>query len=195
MNEPEQWLRLLNTRQSDDPNLLNRIIEQATLLSSVCHPLDSSLEDESAPLSTAERLVELVKLEGKGFDPSVSLAALCVLQRVYKTAAFELGARLIADMIIGKEPEEKLHKRWADLFEAGAYWQPLVRGNWYNICDQAAQLIKEWANSEGAEQIDGADTALKKLLAGIRELKVEDVIPTDLLDQVEHDEGKVDNDW
>lgn len=117
------------------------------------------------------------------------------MERAYEAAAIDLGARLLADMLIGQESEHKLHKRWADWFGAGAYWQQLVRREWHDIATRAAALIKEWADSEGAKQIEGADAALTKLVVGIRDLRVEDVIPTDLMDQVEHDEGKVDNDW
>lgn len=195
MIDPDQWLRLLHSRISHDDALIGRMIEQIKLLDRATYPLESELEDESAALTPVERLIALGQSEGKGFDPNVSIAALCIMERAYQAAAIDLGARLIADMIIGKESEQKLHKRWADWFGEGAYWQPLVRGEWYNISSHAAQLVKEWADSEGAKQIEGADAALTKLVAGIRDLRAEDVIPQDLLDQVEHDEGTVDHNW
>lgn len=195
MIEREQWLRLLHSRLSGDDALITRMNEQIKLLDRANYPLESELEDEGAALTPVERLVALGQSEGKGFDPNVSIAALRIMERAYEAAAIDLAARLIADMIIGQQSEQKLHKRWADWFGAGAYWQQLVRREWHDITTRTATLIKEWANSEGAKQIDGADTALAKLVAGILELRVEDVIPTSLLDDAESECNHSDNDW
>ncbi len=195
MIDPEQWLRLLHSRLSGDDALIARMNEQIKLLDRANYPLESELEDEGAALTPVERLVALGRSEGKGFDPNVSIAALRIMERAYEAAAIDLAARLIADMIIGQQSEQKLHKRWADWFGAGAYWQQLVRREWHDITTRTATLMKEWANSEGAKQIDGADTALAKLVAGILELRVEDVIPTSLLDDAESECNHFDNDW
>lgn len=195
MIEREQWLRLLHSRLSGDDALITRMNEQIKLLDRANYPLESELEDEGAPLTPVERLVALGQSEGKGFDPNVSIAALRIMERAYEAAAIDLAARLIADMIIGQQSEQKLHKRWADWFGAGAYWQQLVRREWHDITTRTATLIKEWANSEGAKQIEGADAALTKLVAGIRELRVEDVIPASLLDDAESECNHFDNDW
>lgn len=195
MIEREQWLRLLHSRLSGDDALITRMNEQIKLLDRANYPLESELEDEGAALTPVERLVALGQSEGKGFDPNVSIAALRIMERAYEAAAIDLAARLIADMIIGQQSEQKLHKRWADWFGAGAYWQQLVRREWHDITTRTATLIKEWANSEGAKQIEGADAALTKLVAGIRELRVEDVIPASLLDDAESECNHFDNDW
>lgn len=195
MIDPEQWLRLLHSRLSDDDALIGRMIEQIMLVDRATYPLESELEDEGAALTPVERLVVLGQSTSKGFDPDVLMAALRIMERAYKAATVDLAARLIADMIIGKESEQQLHKRWSDWYGAGAYWQQLVRGQWHDIAKGAATLVKEWADSEGAKQIDGADTALTKLLAGIRELKVEDVIPASVLDDAESECNHFDHDW
>mgnify|MGYP005750817207 FL=1 len=195
MIEPEQWLRLLHSRMSDDDALIGRMTEQIKLLDRANYPLESELEDESAALTPVERLVALGQSESKCFDPNVSIAALRIMERAYEAAAIDLGARLLADMLIGQESEHKLHKRWVDWFGAGAYWQQLVRREWHDIATRAAALIKEWADSEGAKEIEGADAALTKLVVGIRELRVEDVIPASLLDDAESECSQFDHNW
>jgi len=195
MSDPQQWLKLLQVRGYADADLLDNLNKQMALLARSKHPRSSDYEDELVPESCAERLVVLRAEDGGAFDPTFPLMAMHIFERALDAASIDIASKLVADAALAQESEEELQRRWTSWFCTGGIWVRLVKRNWFDILVRAAKRMEEWAKEEGVDRVDGAEEAVAALVAGVRKLLPEDIIPAGLYEEVAAEELMIDTNW
>lgn len=196
MQDPKDWLRLLQIRDGDSADLITRMNEQVQLMARAKYPHANDYKNEEVPATYAARLDELTSEEAPAFDPTLPIAALSIWERALRAATIDIGARLVADTVLAHESDEQLRKRWSDWFDNGDYWPRLVKQNWVQIVREAAVVLEEWAKDQGVTHVEGASQVVSAMSSSVRELSFTDIVPADLIKSTGMDvEERFCSDW
>ncbi len=196
MQDPKDWLRLLQIRDGDSADLITKMNEQVQLMARTKYPHANDYKNEDVPATYAARLDALTSDEAAAFDPTLPLSALSIWERALRAATIDIGGRLVADTVLAHESDEQLRKRWSDWFANGDYWPGLVRQNWVQIVRGAAEALEEWAKDQGAAHVEGARQVVSAMASSVRELSFTDIVPADLIKSTGMDvEERFSSDW
>lgn len=196
MQDPKDWLRLLQIRDGDSAELITKMNEQVQLMARAKYPNANDYKNEEVPATYAARLDALTSDEAVAFDPTLPISALRIWERALRAATIDIGARLVADTLLAHESDEQIRKRWSDWFDNGDYWLGSLRQNWVQVVRGAAEALEEWANDQGATHVEGASQVVSAMASSVRELSCADIVPSDLIKATGMDvQEEVSSDW